>query len=60
MIDKQKFEAAREFQIAMEHDRRARDEFGDVLSMEDELAEVGDTLAHHRRGLFEAFFGWLR
>ena len=56
MIDKQKFEAAREFQIAMEHDRRARDEFGDVLSMEDELAEVGDTLAH----LFEAFFGWLR
>lgn len=60
MIDKQKYEAAREHQIAMEHDRYARHTFDGILSMEDEVAETSSVLAHHRKGLFETLFGWGR
>ncbi len=45
------FEDAREFQIAMEHDRRARSELGTVLSAQDELQDAAQTLEHHRSGM---------
>lgn len=60
MIDKQKYEAVREHQIAMEHARTARNHFDGIVSMEDEVAEIGSVLTHHRKGLFELFFGWAR
>lgn len=60
MIDKVKYEAARELQIAMEHDRANRNHFDGILSMEEEVAEGTADLEHYRKGLFETFFGWLR
>lgn len=57
---KQKYEAAREHQIAMERDRANRHYFDGIVSMEDEVAEGTADLQHYRKGLFETLFGWAR
>jgi hypothetical protein len=58
VIDKQKYEAVREHQIALEHERALRNHFDGIVSMEDEVAESTDS-EHYRKGLFETLFGWM-
>jgi len=52
MIDKVAYEDAREYQIAMEHDRRARNEAETVLALQEEAAEAVETFKRHSAGLF--------
>ena len=57
MIDKIAYEDAREFQIAMEHERTARHEASTVLSLQSEAADAWDAFCAQKAG----FFGrWMR
>lgn len=47
---KQAYEDQREFQIAMEHERRARNEAEGVLSLQQEATEAWDAFRHHQAG----------
>jgi hypothetical protein len=57
MPDKQAFEDAREYQIAMEHNRRARNEAESVLVLQGEAEEAWRAFLQQEAG----FFGrWMR